>query len=296
MATKRWTILKLLQWTTEYFQKKGIETPRSEAEVLLSHTLGLRRIDLYLRYDQPLNPDELASFREIVRRRVAREPSQYITGRKEFWSLEFEVNPSVLIPRPETELLVEKAIECILTRGYSRVLEIGTGSGAIIVSVVHEVPVLNFAVATDISVEAILVARRNALKHGVEDKIDFVVADLFSAFRLGYFFDLIISNPPYISDREYETLAPEIRYYEPSVALLGGGLDGTDKIKTILADGWKYLRVGGMMIIEIGHSQADGLKRFLGEMLGDSIENGSCRINVIRDYSGFDRILCVEKA
>lgn len=295
MTTKRWTILKLLQWTTEYFQKKGIESPRSEAEVLLSHTLGLRRIDLYLRYDQPLDPDELASFREIVRRRVAREPSQYITGRKEFWSMEFEVNPSVLIPRPETELLVEKAVECVLTRGYRRVLEIGTGSGAVIVSIVHELPVLEFAVATDVSYEAILVARRNALKHGVEDKINFVVSDLFSAFKGGALFDLIVSNPPYISNEEYKTLAPEIRNYEPSIALLGGGPDGTDKIRAILTDGWKYLKVGAMMLIEIGHGQTEGLKRFLGEVSENWMKDGSCRINVIRDYSGFDRILCVEK-
>lgn len=291
MPQKRWTILKLLQWTTEYFQKKGIDSPRSEAEVLLAHTLGLRRIDLYLRYDQPLNPDELSRFREVVRRRSNREPSQYITGRREFWSLEFEVNPSVLIPRPETELLVEKAIECILDRGYRRVLEIGTGSGVIAVTIAKELPVLNFIVATDISYEAIITARRNAIRHGVADRIRFVVSDLFTAFKAEPLFDIIVSNPPYISYGEYETLAPEIRNHEPSVALLGGGPDGTDKIKVILTDGWKRLKSGGMMLIEIGYNQAGVLAQFFEEVE----KNRSHRLNVLKDYSGFDRILCVEK-
>lgn len=291
MPQKRWTILKLLQWTTEYFQKKGIDSPRSEAEVLLAYTLGLRRIDLYLRYDQPLNPDELSRFREVVRRRSNREPSQYITGRKEFWSLEFEVNPSVLIPRPETELLVEKAIECILDRGYKRVVEIGTGSGVIAVTIAKELPILNSIVATDISFEAIAVARRNAIRHGVADRINFVVSDLFLAFRTEPLFDLILSNPPYVSQEDYEKLAPEIRNHEPSIALLGGGLDGTAKIRSILSDGWKRLRCGGMMLIEMGYNQASVLVQFFKEIA----KNCSYRINVLKDYSGLDRILCVEK-
>ncbi|MCX7822457.1 MAG: peptide chain release factor N(5)-glutamine methyltransferase [Syntrophobacterales bacterium] len=297
MSQRRWTILELLRETTEYFKKKGIEAPRSEAEILLAHTLGLRRIDLYLRHDQPLSPEELASFREVVRRRIAREPSQYIIGSKEFWSMDFEVNPSVLIPRPETELLVEKAIECILTKGYRRILEIGTGSGAIIIAIVREIPLLSFSVATDISPEAIAVARRNALRHGVLDRIAFLVADLFSAFKNGPTFDLIVSNPPYISDDEYRVLAPEIRNHEPSIALLGGGADGADNIRAILTDGWYRLRDGGMMLIEIGHNQAKGLMSFFKEMVNNkTVEDGPYRLSIIKDYSGWDRILCVEKS
>jgi len=289
--------LGLLEWTIDYFRKKGVDTPRSEAEVLLAHTLGLRRIDLYLRYDQPLSPDELVSFKEVVRRRVAHEPSQYITGRREFWSLEFEVNPAVLIPRPETEILVERAVDCILERGYRRVLEIGTGSGAIIVSVAHELPVLDFLVATDISTEAIAVARRNALKHGVAERISFVVMDLFSAFRPGTLFDLIVSNPPYVSREEYETLAPEIRNHEPPLALLGGGPDGLDTVKAVLAGGWDYIAPGGVMLVEIGYKQAQKAMEFFKEMLkkqGED-EGSSCHISVIKDYAGLDRVLCVEK-
>lgn len=292
---QRWTILKLLQWTVDYFRKKGIDSPRSEAEVLLAHTLGLRRIDLYLRYDQPLDPDELAAFREIVRRRAAREPSQYITGHREFWSLDFDVNPSVLIPRPETEILVEKAVDCILERGYRRVLEIGTGSGAIIVSIAHEVSILDFCVATDLSYEAITVARRNAVKHNVADRINFVVADLFSAFRDDVSFDLIVSNPPYVSDEEYKTLPPEIRNHEPAMALLGGGVDGLDKIKSILVEGWQRLSSGGMMLIEIGSNQGDKVTAFFKSMISLRKSDSHYRYEIIKDYTGLDRVFCVEK-
>lgn len=288
--------MTLLEWTVDYFRKKGIDAPRSEAEVLLAHTLGIRRIDLYLRYDQPLSPVELASFKEVVKRRVAREPSQYITGRKEFWSLEFEVNPSVLIPRPETEILVEKAVDCVLERGYKRVVDVGTGSGAIIVSIAHELPILDFLVATDISPEAIAVARRNAEKHGVADRINFLVMDLFSAFKPGVLFDLIVSNPPYVSHEEYKTLAPEIRNYEPSHALLGGGKDGLDTVKAVLTNGWNHLVVRGMMLVEIGHKQASDAGEFFRDMIEKRGGSEECfRLNVIKDYSGFDRLLCVEK-
>lgn len=297
---QRWTILKLLQSTVDYFQKKGIESPRSEAEVLLAHTLGLRRIDLYLRYDQPIASDELAAFREAVRRRAAREPSQYITGHREFWSLDFEVNPAVLIPRPETEILVEKAIDCILERGYRRVLEIGTGSGAVIISIAHEVSVLDFVVATDLSYDAIAVARQNALKHRVSNRINFVVADLFSAFSADAYFDLIVSNPPYVSDEEYKSLPPEIRNHEPSLALLGGGADGLDKIKAILAEGWQRLSPGGMMLIEMGCNQSDKVIEFFRAVMKDrGVWRGDACVastfNVIKDYAGLDRIFCVEK-
>ena len=144
---ERWTVLRVLQWTAEYFGRKGVEQPRAGAEVLLAHVLGMERIQLYLNFDRPLAPDELASYRELIRRRAAREPTQYITGRQEFWSLEFAVTPDVLIPRPETELLVEKALE--LVRGSSkRVLDLGTGSGAIAVALAHECKTIQ-VVATD---------------------------------------------------------------------------------------------------------------------------------------------------
>lgn len=158
-----WTILKVLQWTTGYFQRQEIEQARANAEVLLAHVLGLERIQLYLRHDQPLTGDELAKFREVVRRRAAREPTQYITQKQEFWSLDFEVTPSVLIPRPETELLVELAAE-ILGTASAHVLDLGTGSGAIAVALAHQCPNLA-VVAIDSSPAALEVARRNAVRH-----------------------------------------------------------------------------------------------------------------------------------
>ncbi len=164
---ERWTVLKVLQWTTEYFTLKGIDQARASAEVLLAHVLGVERIQLYLNFDRPLAADELASYRALIRRRAAREPTQYIIGKQEFWSLEFEVTPAVLIPRPETELLVEKALA--LTRDTSkRVLDLGTGSGAIAIALAHECPNLR-VVATDSSCAALLVARRNAARHHVEE-------------------------------------------------------------------------------------------------------------------------------
>ena len=174
---ERWTVLKVLQWTTEYFGLKGIDQPRASAEVLLAHVLGMERIQLYLNFDRPLAPAELASYRELIRRRAAREPTQYITGKQEFWSLDFEVTPAVLIPRPETELLVEKALE--LVRGTAkRVLDLGTGSGAIAIALAHECPTIQ-VVATDKSCAALLVARRNAFRHHVEERIALVATDLF---------------------------------------------------------------------------------------------------------------------
>ena len=164
-----WTILKVLQWTSGYFSRHGIEQPRANAEVLLAHVLGKERIELYLHFDQPLSTLELTRYRQAIKRRAAREPAQYITQKQEFWSLEFEVNPSVLIPRPETELLVEMALE-FLGNTRQKVLDLGTGSGAIAVAMAMERPAADI-VATDASCDALQVAKRNAIRHGVSDRI-----------------------------------------------------------------------------------------------------------------------------
>ncbi len=286
----KWTILELLQWSIKYLKEKGIEAPRTEAEVLLAHALGLKRIDLYLRYDQPLKADELATYKSLIKRRIAREPSQYITGSKEFWSLEFEVNRAVLIPRPETEILVEKAIECMGERGYRKLLEIGTGSGAIAIAIAHEVQHLDLIVATDISKEALAVAVRNAKKHNLEDKICFIATNLFDGLNPKVSFDLILSNPPYLSEEEYKVLPPEIKFYEPPQALKGGE-DGTEVIKNIIATGWHYLSQGGMMFIEIGHNQKELIKAHVENLL----PRDSYKFSVFKDYGGFDRLICLEK-
>ncbi|MBC7357424.1 MAG: peptide chain release factor N(5)-glutamine methyltransferase [Desulfacinum sp.] len=284
-----WTILKVVQWTTEYFRGKGLEQPRADAEVLLAHALGLRRMDLYLRFDQPLHPDELARYRELIKRRAAREPTQYITGRQEFWSLELEVNPAVLIPRPETERLVELALEAFGQEPI-RVLDVGTGSGAIAIALATERP--RWAVtACDISWDALQTARRNAERHCVADRIAFVLSDLSSAFRPAPPpFHLICANPPYVGDAEWDSLAPEVMGHEPERALRGGGPDGTLVPRKLLRDAFPLLRPGGMLLMEFGRGQETVLAE------------EACRlsrvheVDVIPDYSHIPRVLRVEKS
>lgn len=278
-----WTILKVLQWTTAFFSKKGIEQPRANAEVLLAHVLRTERIQLYLRYDQPLGPAELARYRQVVQRRAAFEPTQYITGKQEFWSLEFEVSPAVLIPRPETEVLVEKAIE-LLGKGSYRVLDIGTGSGAIAVSLAAQCPEIRI-VATDRSFEALKIAKRNAERHKVQDRISFAAMDLLNGFLpSGVFFDLIVTNPPYIGDLEFAELPLEISRHEPEAALRGGGGDGLGIIRKILDEAPRYLRPGGSLLMEIGKGQSERLRS------GDPNSRVD-RCEFIRDYSGVLRVL-----
>jgi release factor glutamine methyltransferase len=284
---EKWTVLKVLQWTTEYFHQKGIEQPRTNAEVLLSHVLGMERIHLYLNFDRPLTPGELASFRGLIRRRAAREPTQYIIGKQEFWSLEFEVTPSVLIPRPETELLVEKAIGLVEAKSKS-VLDLGTGSGAIAIALAHSCPAL-WIVAADSSLAALLVARRNASRHAVDAHVTFVATDLFKGFSsIGKPFDLIVSNPPYIADNDYPLLAPEIAKYEPTTALLAG-VDGLVVIRRIIEEAPAYLKAGGSLLVEIGAGQAEILRAELTQNpLIDQFE-------FTQDYSGVMRVLHIRK-
>ncbi|MHC1729473.1 MAG: peptide chain release factor N(5)-glutamine methyltransferase [Syntrophobacteraceae bacterium] len=280
---EKWTILKVLQWTMEYFSSKGIDQPRSEAEVLLAHVLGLERIQLYLNYDKPLSAEELARFRVIIRRRAAFEPTQYITGKQEFWSLEFEVTPAVLIPRPETEIIVEKALE-IIGDEPSLVLDLGTGSGAIAVALAHERPGIR-VVAADKSCSALAVAKRNAARNQVADRVFFVATDLFEAFALRPAFDLIVSNPPYISDAEFLDLAPEIANYEPESALRGGGTRGLAVIRKILQQFPDFSASDGSILVEIGLGQA--------EILDKELSAGSREFDFITDYSGIKRVLHV---
>jgi release factor glutamine methyltransferase len=281
---EQWNVLKVLQWTMEYFKGKGFEQPRADAEVLLAHALGMERVQLYLNYDKPLSPEELARFRGFVRRRAAYEPTQYITGKQEFWSLEFEVSPAVLIPRPETEVLVEKALE-IVENKPSLVLDLGTGSGAIAVALVHERSGIRI-IATDKSWSAIQVARINAVRNGVAERISFVVIDLFDAIAARPLFDLIVSNPPYVSDVELLDLAPEIANYEPHSSLRGGGKHGLALVRKILEGFHARLKPQGSFLMEIGLGQAEILEAGLPSDLAGKFE-------FIEDYSGIKRVLHV---
>ena len=279
---EQWTVLNVLQWTTQYFNEKGFEQPRADAEVLLAHALGVERIQLYLNYDKPLSTEELVRFRGLVRRRAAFEPAQYITGKQEFWSLEFKVSPAVLIPRPETEVLVEKSLEIVGDRPCL-VLDLGTGSGAIAVALAHERTSIR-VIATDKSWAAVEVARLNAVRNGVADRIFFVVTDLFEAIAPRPLFDIIVSNPPYVSDTEILDLAPEIANYEPRSALRGGGKQGLALILKILERFRAYLKPQGSFLMEIGQGQAEILEE---EFSADV----TSRIEFIEDYSGIKRVL-----
>lgn len=284
-----WTILKVLQWTADFFKRRGIDQPRATAEILLAAVLGMERIGLYLHYDQPLHAAERARFKSLIRRRAAREPTQYIIGRQEFWSLELEVSPAVLIPRPETELLVEEALE-LFSDTSVRVLDLATGSGAIAIALAKERPCWTLF-ATDISPKALEVARKNASKHEVSERILLAAMNLFDGFeREAVAFDLILANPPYIGDAEFSELEPEVAVHEPHRALLGGGRLGLDILRDILRRAPYFLKEGGYLFLEIGMGQAEHLEPDLAA--DTNYEAHGCK----NDYSGIQRLLWARKA
>lgn len=267
MVKENWTILKLLRWTAERFQKEGLSSPRLDAEVLLSSALGTDRVGLYSHFDKPLLPDELARYREMIRRRIRREPVAYITGRREFWSLSFKVNRHVLIPRPETEILVAEALEKCLSRSFGpgdpKVLEIGTGSGAVAVALAKEVSSA-VVTATDVSGEALALAEENAARNGVRERIMFLKGDLFSPVEKDRRFHLILTNPPYIPREEMADLLPDVRDFEPVLAL-DGGRGGLDFYRRVLPEVGDFLLPGGWFLAEIGAGQDQKVLELAGK-------------------------------
>jgi release factor glutamine methyltransferase len=256
----------------------------------MAHALGCGRVDLYLRFDQPVAAPELELFRAMVRRRSLREPVPYITGIKEFWSLPLRVTPQVLIPRPESELLVETALEALAQCGTAdagtvRGLDIGTGSGALAIALARERGETVQWAATDLSSEALEVARSNARSLGVEGRITFFQGDLFDALQRGEpGFSVILSNPPYVPTGEIPRLAPEIRHYEPSTAL-DGGPDGLTVVRRILEGAPPWLMRGGALLLEVGQGQ----QRALEQTLKASPYWGSWSWR--RDLAGKERVL-----
>ena len=279
--TERWTILKILNWTTDFFTEKDIESPRLDAELLLASTLGMDRVGLYVNFERPLNKTELKDYRHKVRRRALREPVQYILSETEFWSLPFTVNPSVLIPRPDTEVLVEEVLKKV--SGPVRVLDVGTGSGIIAIALAHEIKDIQVT-AMDCSQAALETARLNALRNKVETRISFLLGSLDN-LPLGSF-DLIVSNPPYIPSGELEKLMPEVREYEPRLAL-DGGMDGLASIRQLVHQAKKALQVGGSLLVEVGFDQGQTVLS-LFEMAG--FKNAYVR----KDYAGVPRIVVGE--
>ncbi|MDL1957153.1 MAG: peptide chain release factor N(5)-glutamine methyltransferase [Candidatus Desulfofervidus auxilii] len=252
-----WTIKDLLQWTTEYFKKKQIDAPHLTAELLLAHVLNKDRLYLYLNYDQPLNQKELSLFKNLIKRRLKREPLAYILGEQIFFSLSFKVNSSVLIPRPETENLVEIALK-IIQENYKKpiILDWGTGSGVIAICLAKKIPKATIF-GIDISFSALNIARENAYRHKV--KVFFLLTKNF-CFKEKTF-DVIVSNPPYIETDTIPTLAPEIQY-EPREAL-DGGKDGLKYIKYLIIHSHIFLKKNGWLIMEIGYNQAEAVNKII---------------------------------
>ena len=251
MTSRTWTIREVLEWATEDFAARGIESPRLDAELLVAKALGIDRVGLYLDLNRPLVDRERSAIRPLVARRREREPVAYILGHRDFYGRRFSVTPEVLIPRPDTETLVEHALRCIPEDAACRVLDVGTGSGAIAVTLAAERP-LAFVTATDISQTALEVAAGNAERLGVEARVRFERADLLNGVEQ---YDVIVSNPPYIAQSEIETLQAEIRDHEP-IAALEAGEDGLDVVRALLPAAEPVTASGAQMLIEIGAGQA----------------------------------------
>lgn len=257
-AQEVWTTLKILTWTKEFLLAKGVDNARLEAEWLLCAVMRLDRVGLYLQYDKPLNDHELAAYRELVSRRARREPLQHILGSQEFYGLDFEVNADVLIPRHDTEVLVQEAVA--RQPDAKTVLDVGTGSGCIAVAVQKCLP-RAVVTATDISQAALKVARRNAATH--QTSVEFMCGSLFAPVA-GRRFDLIVSNPPYIPSADIETLEREVRDYDPRTAL-DGGADGLDIYRLLIAQAAEYLNPGGWLLVEIGIGQYHDIRQLFAD-------------------------------
>ena len=247
----------------------GVAESRREAGSLLAHVLGRNRSFVIAHADEALNEEEWEAFRSLIERRTSGEPLQYLTGHQEFFKLDFEVTPAVLIPRPETELIIETALELLRDDPEPYLADIGTGSGCLAISMLHELSIAR-AVATDISPAALRVARRNAERHGVADRLALLESDCFSALDVDRRFGLIASNPPYISDHEFENLQREVNY-EPRAALAGGS-DGLSIIRRLLLEARPFVRSDGYFVFEIGFGQSEAVEELIDRRAWKLIE------------------------
>ena len=260
--TPPWTLTRLLAWTSGHLEEKGVAEPRLSTELLLAHALDCRRIELYTHGEQIPSPDQLTTFRDLVRRSATHEPIAYLTGSKEFFSLAFEVTSDVLIPRPETETLVERVLAHCTDRGLSdaTLLDLGTGSGCVAIAILINCPGVQ-VVASDISEPALAVARRNAETHGVGERMQFVTApgvDLPAEVVPAGGFDVIVSNPPYVAEAEVATLPANVRDHEPRIALTEGA-DGLSVYRILAEAGSTVLKPDGAVFVEIGAGMADSV-------------------------------------
>ncbi|WP_417749741.1 peptide chain release factor N(5)-glutamine methyltransferase [Rosistilla oblonga] len=288
---EKWTILKLLEWTTEYFGKSGSDSPRLDAELLLAEARGCQRIELYTAFNE--EPDEAVrtTFRELVRRRGEGTPVSQLLGRKEFYSLSFRVSEDTLIPRPETEHLVIEALDEFKRLGQTndklQLADVGTGSGIIAICLTKNLPNAHVS-AIDISPAALRMAELNAADHKVQDRIKFIESDLLAKLPTTQPLDMICSNPPYVSEAEYAELDKSVRDFEPRQALVGGP-DGTETIVRLIDEALPRLKPGGRLIFELSPMIADSVTEHLAHV--DAAED----VRVIKDLSGHKRIISVAR-
>lgn len=276
----------MLRWTTEYLAGKGFEEPRLDAELLLSASLGLKRLDLYLQFDRPLRPEEIAEFRGRLLRRARHEPLQYIAGHADFRELRLKVDRRVLIPRPETEELVGEVLRWAAAHDARTALDVGTGSGAIALSLAVEGG-FERVVATDLSAEALAVARENHAAAAAGTAVDFREGPGLAPVA-GERFDVLVSNPPYVAERDRATLAPQVREWEPAAALFSGD-DGLDVLRELIAGAPDHLTPRGLLALEIGAEQAEAVCGLVHA--GGAFEEP----RLVRDLAGRDRIVLAER-
>ena len=279
-----WTLLRLILWSSEYLEGKGLSSGRLDAEYLLAHVLGTGRLQLYMDFERPLEQEELNQFRPLLKRRASREPLQYILGCQPFRELELIVRPGVLIPRPETEQLVDEVLDWFLSKEVDRptALDVGTGSGAIALSLAAESGAK--VVATDISSVALDLARSNAEAAGLEALVEFREGSIFEPIPATARFDAIVSNPPYVREKDEPLLEPEVLDWEPREALFSGK-DGLDVIRDLVAGAFQYLRPGGLLALEGGLGKA----REGALLLEDSGYYASVKIK--RDHATLERFV-----
>jgi len=262
MAAEVWSIKRLLQWTQQFLKEKNIESPRLEAEILLAHVLGCQRIDLYVRTDESPDEGKRTLFRGLIKKRVEGCPVAYLVGQREFFRLNVRVTPAVLIPRPETEFLVVEALRLLKDRTSPTVVDVGTGSGCIALTIAQQHKSARVT-AIDISAEALAVAVANAKTLALAERVRFLEGDLLTPVA-GESFDLIVSNPPYIASAEIDTLAPDVRNYEPRQAL-DGGADGLGVYRRLIGMLPGRLNPGGQVLLEIGSTQEASVTALLNE-------------------------------
>ena len=282
-SPRAWTVLSMIAWSREYLAERGFEEARLHAELMLAHALGVNRLQLYLQFDRPLDAAELAAYREMFKRRLTHEPLQYILGETGFMGLTLGVGPGVLIPRPETELLVERALSRIRDFGRTpvTVLDVGCGSGNIALALLHQGTGLQVT-AIDISEAAIARCRDNALRLQTT-AVEWICGDVFDVSVMARRFDVVVSNPPYISREEYEHLMPEVRLFEPRQALTDEE-DGYAFLRRLAPRAAQLLTPGGVFVCEIGYGQEFGARKACAE-------GGFSRVTVHADYAGIPRVV-----